>query len=159
MSQTYVLDRSAGGYELAKRRFLADLGDALASGPKAITIAEPKRSLEQNARMWAMLGDLERQVGYLPSRWRGNVCIEEGGYIAFAQRPDARPVPAAAWKDILTAAQARPRLYQGIDGGVVAVGVRTSGMTVRQMTELMDLADAFGAQHGVRWTDPTRVAA
>jgi hypothetical protein len=29
MSQTYVLDRSAGGYELAKRRFLADLGDAL----------------------------------------------------------------------------------------------------------------------------------
>ena len=59
----------------------------------------------------------------------------------------------------LTAAQARPRLYQGIDGGVVAVGLRTSGMTVRQMTELMDLADAFGAQHGVRWTDPTRVAA
>jgi len=46
----------------------------------------------------------------------------------------------------------------GLDGSFVVLGLSTSKMTVREMSDLMELVSAFGAQQGVRFTAPEEVA-
>lgn len=92
------------------------------------------RSLEQNAKLWAMLGDVARQ-----KQW-----VVDGAL---------RYLEPEEWKDIFTAALAQEmRVAQGINGGVVLLGRRTSKMTVRQMADLIEVIQAFGAEHGIRWS-------
>lgn len=87
------------------------------------------RSTEQNRLMWAMLTDIARQVDW------------------YGQRLDADD-----WKDVLTAALKKERVVPGINGGFVVLGQRTSKMTRAEMSELIDLMGAFGAQRGVQWS-------
>jgi hypothetical protein len=97
-------------------------------------IAEIKprtRSLDQNAKMWAMLADLSRQV-----EWYGQRLTSE------------------EWKDVLTAALKKQKAVPGIDGGFVVIGARTRNMTIREMSDLVELLYAFGAERDVQWTDP-----
>jgi len=86
------------------------------------------RSLEANARMWAMLGEISKQV-----EWYGQKLTPED------------------WKDMLTAAQKKERVVPGINGGFVVLGQRTSKMTRAEMSELQELMEAFGAERGVRF--------
>jgi len=59
------------------------------------------------------------------------------------------------WKEIFTAGLRKTqRVAQGIEGGFVMLGARTSRMTIAEMTDLIELMFAFGAEHDVRWTDP-----
>ena len=88
------------------------------------------RSLEANKRMWAMLSDISEQVD-----WYGNRLA-----------PDE-------WKCVFTAALKRQKVVPGLDGGFVAIGSRTSQMSVVEMTELMELMTAFGAERGVQFHD------
>ena len=93
---------------------------------------KPKlRSLEANARMWCLLRDIARQVV-----WHG------------------QKLQDTEWKDVLTAALKRQKVVPGIDGGFVVLGTSTRKMTVAEMGDLMTLAEAFGAEHGVRFTAP-----
>lgn len=124
-----------------------------------VTLGEPKRNSESNAAMWAMLHDLAQQVGWKRARWRGDHCIEEGRYVLLAEHPSAARLSDEEFKDVLTAALKRPRLVGGIDGGVVAVGLRTSRMTQREMGDLLDLIGAFGSGLGVQWSEPKARAA
>lgn len=56
------------------------------------------------------------------------------------------------WKDVLTAGLKKQRAVPNIDGdGFVILGARTSRMSKRDMSELMELMEAFGAQQGVRF--------
>lgn len=96
-----------------------------------LEIRKATRSSEQNARMWAMLGEVAKQV-----TWHGQKLDPE------------------EWKDMATAALKRQRVVPGIDGGFVVLGQRTSRMTVGEMAELMDFLEAFGAQQGVRFSAP-----
>lgn len=41
-------------------------------------------------------------------------------------------------------------------GDFVVIGQSTSQMTVREMGDLMELMEAFGAERSVRWSDPAR---
>lgn len=154
MMATFVLDRRLPEYEAVKRRFLDALGSELREGARSVTIAEPKRSNEQNARMWVLLQDLAEQVGYKPARWRGDRLIEDGAYVLLSDYPRARRLTSAQFKDLFTAALFRPHTFAGLYGGVVAFGERTSQMTVRQLTQLMDLIDEFGNERGVIWSAP-----
>lgn len=108
----------------AAMRYIAQAPDGY-----VCVLKEPTRSLSQNARMWAMLGDISRQVD-----WYGQKLADH------------------EWKDVLSAALKKQKAVPGIDGGFVVLGARTSKMTIRQMTELMDLMEAFGAEHGVRFS-------
>lgn len=82
-----------------------------------------------------MLRDISKQV-----RWIVN------GVLTHIDEDD--------WKDIFTAAlRKHHRMAQGIDGGFVFLGMRTSKMTKEQMIELIELIYAFGAERGVEWTD------
>jgi len=90
---------------------------------------EPNRTLEQNAKMWAMLTDLSEQVD-----WHGYKLTPED------------------WKNVLTAGLKSQRAVPGIDGGWVVLGQSTSRMKVKEMRELIDLALHFGDSHEVRWS-------
>ncbi|CAB4121644.1 Recombinase NinB [uncultured Caudovirales phage] len=92
---------------------------------------KPKtRSLEQNRRMWAMLGEIASQV-----IWYGKTLSPEN------------------WKDIFSAALKKQDVVPGIDGGFVVMGQSTSKMTIKEMLDLQDLMSAFGAERNVRWSD------
>lgn len=87
-----------------------------------------KRSLEQNDKMWAMLTDISRQVD-----WYGQKLSPE------------------EWKDVLTAGLKQQKVVPGIDGGFVVIGARTSKMSIKEMSEVIELAGFFGDQQQVKW--------
>jgi hypothetical protein len=92
----------------------------------AVSFKASKRSLPQNALMWARLTEVSHQVV-----WHG------------------AKLSADDWKDVFTAALKRSRVVPGLDGGFVVLGQRTSDMTKDEMGQLLDLIDAFAAEHGV----------
>jgi hypothetical protein len=81
-----------------------------------------------------MLGDVSRQVDWY-----------------------SRKLSPWAWKDIFTASLKKQDVVPGIDGGFVVLGEHTSRMTKSQMSDLLELMFAFGANHQVTWSDPTIV--
>lgn len=95
-----------------------------------VTIKPPTRSLEQNAALWAMLGDVASQVV-----WHG------------------RRLDAESWKHIFTSSLKRQDVVPNLDGtGFVVLGQSTSKMTKSEMSDLLELIQAFGAQHNVHWS-------
>lgn len=92
------------------------------------------RSLDQNNLMWSILTDLSKQVD-----WHVNGVLTK--------------ITPEDWKDVLSASlDQETRMSQGLQGGLVLLGKRTSRMTVKDMTDLIDLAYAFGAEKKVRWS-------
>ncbi len=90
-----------------------------------------KRSLSQNAKLWATLTDIAGQVV-----WYG------------------QKLSAEDWKDVFTASLRRARVVPGIDPGTyVPLGMRTSDMSKDEMSALIELILAFGAEHQVTFND------
>ncbi len=96
----------------------------------------PRRSNDQNALMWSLLGQISKQVV-----WYGQKLSSED------------------WKDVLTASLRRTRVVPGIDAGTfVPLGMRTSQMTKQEISELLELIYAFGAERGVKFRELELVA-
>lgn len=95
-----------------------------------VDIKPPTRSLESNAKMWAMLAEVSAQVD-----WHG------------------RKLSSDEWKIVFSAALKKQDVIPGIDGGFVAMGQSTSKMTKREMCDLITIIEAFGAQHEVIFHD------
>lgn len=97
-----------------------------------ITFQAAKRTSDQNARMWAMLTEVARQV-----KWHG-------------QR-----LSADDWKLIFMAALKQElRIVPNLDGtGFVQLGRSSSNLSVAEMGDLMDLIAAFGAREGVTFAE------
>lgn len=99
-----------------------------------VTVKEDNRTVEQNKALWPRLADIAAQV-----TWHGEKLTDE------------------EWKDVFTAAlKDHQRVVRGINGGLVFVGGRTSQMTVREFSDLIELINAFGAEHGVVWSEPKK---
>lgn len=98
-----------------------------------LELKAPKRSIPQNDRMWAMLTDVARQV-----EWHG-----------IKLSPDD-------WKLIfLDGLKQELRLVPNITGtGFVNLGRSSSDLSKEEMGDLMTLIEAFGAQHGVVFSEP-----
>lgn len=108
----------------------------LMAGHRLVLEVKPEtRSLSQNARLWAMLTDISQQV-----EWYG------------------RKLTPDDWKHVFTAALSKQDVVPGIEGGFVVLGKATSKMTKGEMAELQTLMEAFGAQHGVKFTAPDWIA-
>ena len=95
------------------------------------SVKEPTRTLDQNARLWAMLTDLS------------------------AQKPMGIVETPEGWKMlVMHAAGFECQHMQGLDGRPFPVGFRSSRLTVRQMRDLIDWMLSFGAEQGVIWSEP-----
>ena len=103
----------------------------------SIEFKAARRSVDQNAKLWAALHDVSRQVD-----WYGQKLAPED------------------WKDVFTASLRRVRVVPGLDAGTfVPLGMRTSDMTKAEFSDLLELITAFGAERGVQFHDSEARAA
>jgi hypothetical protein len=96
-----------------------------------VTVAAPKRSKDQNAKLWAMLEDVARAKidgrNWTRETWKAAFMHLMGHQVQFAE---------------------------GLDGsGPFPVGFRSSKLTVGQMADLITLVQEWGDRHGVAWRD------
>lgn len=120
-------------YHLTTPRVRANAMQAIADAPAnyVVTIAEPKRSTDQNAKMWAMLADVARCEPegrkWTPETWKAAFMHYLGHQVAFCE---------------------------GLDGcGPFPMGFRSSHLTVRQMADLITCISEYGDRHGVEWRE------
>lgn len=98
-----------------------------------ISARRETRSLAQNNLMWSCLTDLSKQV-----KWFGKNLTPEG------------------WKDFITGHLHGQELVPNMDGtGFISInrGRSTSDMTIAEMTAVIELCHAFGAEQGVKWSE------
>lgn len=106
-----------------------------------VEFKQPKRSIPQNDRMWAMLTELSEQLA-----WHGQKLT-----------PDD-------WKlmvlDALKRESGQPlHIVPNTDGtGFVNLSTSSSDLGKGEMTDLIELIFAFGAKHGVTFMDDRRAA-
>lgn len=102
-----------------------------------VNIRAATRSLDQNAKMHCLLSDVARA------------------------KPQGRVMRTDDWKCVFMAACGhRVRFVPALDGdGVVPLGFRSSRLTKREMSDLIESIYAFGVEHGVQWSEPMEQAA
>lgn len=124
---------------LANDTFRAKAIDWIRRAPKEtrVTFQGPRRTIDQNSKLWAMLTEVAEQV-----EWYG------------------QKLSPIDWKDMFTASLRKARVVPGIDpGSFVLLGLHTSEMDKVELAALIELIFAFGAQHGVTFQDPEQAAA
>lgn len=108
--------------------------EAVKAAPEGycVTVSEPNRSLEQNAAQWPILQAFADQL-----QWPVN------GQMVW--------LSAEEWKDILTAAfyVENVRLAQGLNGGVVMLGRRTSKFSKKEFSDWLEFLHATAAARDV----------
>ena len=102
--------------------------------PLVVSIQEMTRTLEQNARMWATLTDISEQVV-----WHGLKLTPE------------------EWKHVFTATLKGQKTVPNLDGtGFIILGQSTRTMSKKEFSNLLELAYAFGAEQGVKWSETAK---
>lgn len=115
-------------HQEARRRAVQAVLDAPEG--HVVTIKPPTRSLASNCAMWAMLTDVSEQVV-----WHG------------------KKLDTHSWKAMFTASLKKYEVAPNLDGtGFVVLGQSTSKMTSREMSDLLEIISAFGAEHNVNWS-------
>ena len=108
--------------------------EAVARAPAGfvVEVREPSRNLDQNALLWVLLTEFSRQL-----EWPVN------GLMVRLSPDD--------WKTILSASFRREtqRMTQGVDGGLVMLGARTSQMGKREFAEFIEFIQSVAAERGV----------
>ena len=103
-----------------------------------VVFKESKRSTDQNSKLWASLTDVAMQV-----EWHGQRLTPDDWKLIF-----------------LDALNRELRLVPAIDGlGVVNLGRSSSNLSKAEFSQLLELIQAFGANHGVRFNDGQEHAA
>ena len=119
-------------FVLAHAEARSRAAEAIKSAPDGyvVKIQPATRSLEQNAALWGALTDVSRQV-----TWYGRKLTPED------------------WKHVFSASLKKQDVVPGLHGDFVVLGISTSRMTKGEMSDLLDLIHAFGAEHGVEFAD------
>lgn len=121
-------------HDLARQRAI----DAVREAPSGytVTVGEPARTSDQNARLWASLTEVSRQV-----EWYGKRLTPED------------------WKHVFSASLRKLQVVPNLDGtGFVALGLSTSRMSKRELSDLLELVYSFGAERGVVFADEMEAA-
>lgn len=100
--------------------------------PLVVTISEPTRSLEQNAKLHAMLTDVSRQSMFMGKKrsvefWKG--LFVSGWQIATGQSPEIVP---------------------GLEGEFINIRESTSRMSVRKLAGVIEYVDAYCAMNDIK---------
>lgn len=99
-------------------------------------VRERRRTVPQSDKMWAMLGDISRA------------------------EPEGRKLIPEDWKVLMMHACGwECQFLEGLDGRPFPKGFSSSQLTKSQMRDLIDFIQAYGDQHGVRWSDDQEQAA
>lgn len=99
-------------------------------------VREPKRTLDQNDKLWAMLTDVSVAM------------------------PMGRRHTPDDWKAIfMNACGWECQFVEGLDGRPFPKGFRSSHLTKAQMSALIDFIQAFGDENEVKWSDVQEEAA
>lgn len=101
-----------------------------------VEIKPATRTLEQNARLHAMFADLQCQATL-----------------------HGRKLLAQQWKVVMMSAHAVATgegadVLPGLEGEFVNLRASSAALGVRRMASLIDYIEAWGNQHGVRWSAP-----
>jgi hypothetical protein len=126
---TATLYNPQQGYQQLLNAWTIAKSMLMAGHRMVLTIKPETRTLSQNNRLWAMLTDVSNQVD-----WYGRKLTPED------------------WKHVMSASLKKQDVVPGIDGGFVVLGLSTSKMTKSELGDLMTLIEAFGANHGVKFT-------
>lgn len=123
--RTFIL-----AHEEARRRAIQAVQEA-APG-MVVQIKEPTRNLEQNAAAWRILQAFSEKLLWPVNGHMTRLTAEE-------------------FKDILSAAfkSETVRLAQGLNGGVVMLGARTSKMSKREFSEWIEFLHMVAAERGI----------
>jgi hypothetical protein len=97
-----------------------------------VTFQGPKRSLDQNSKLWASLTDIAEQV-----RWHGQKLSTD----------DFKCIFIAGLKQELRAV---PNLH---NNGFITLGRSSSDLSKEEMSLLLELIVSWGAEHGVVFQD------
>lgn len=124
MAQTIIL-RGPSQRALAKQIIDRAPQDAV------VRISEPTRSLDQNAKLWAMLSDISRA------------------------KPEGRMHTPEVWKSLFMHACGHAVQFEhGLDGQPFPVGFRSSRLTKAQMSDLIEFIAEYGSRYNVNWSEP-----
>lgn len=119
MKLVYILHDDRYRVKARQSVTLSDLGSV-------VTIKGPTRSLDQNAKLWAMLTD-----------------ISEAQPHGITQPPDL-------WKcSFMVACGHEIRTARGINGETFPLGVKSSALTVKEMADLITFIYAWADEQGV----------
>ena len=96
-----------------------------------VTIVGGDRTIDQNAKMWAMLTD-----------------------VAMA-RPEGRKWPPETWKcAFMHSLGHQVQFADGLDGsGPFPLGFKTSKLNKQQMSDLIEVIYEYGSRHNVEWSE------
>lgn len=127
--RTLILDRDDNRQRVATWAKNAPLGTV-------VEFRQAKRTGDQNAHLWAALGDVAAQL-----EWHG-------------QKLDADD-----WKLIfMNALNSEMRIVPALDGkGFVNIGNQSSKLSKAEMSDLLKLVFEFGARSGVKFKSPREV--
>jgi hypothetical protein len=94
-----------------------------------VKISPGDRTLDQNAKLWAMLSDVSRA------------------------KPEGRKWTPETWKcAFLHSLGHQVQFAEGLDGsGPFPLGFRSSKLNKAQMADLITVIQEYGARHGVAW--------
>lgn len=128
--------RSEESIEATTNYFRAVLVKAISGGPIEIIMGREKRTKDQNAKMWAMLNDIQI---FMPE-WHGYKMGTE----------DYKHVIGATWKT--------QKLVPNADNtGFVVCGLSTRKLNKRDFCELVECIYYFAAENKVPLSDPSLV--
>lgn len=119
-----------------------------------VRISEPRRSLEQNDKMHAMIGDIADQYMFCGRKWDAEdmkrLCIDQ-----FRRDTINDPDFKELWAEV-----SKIELAPSLDGsGTVALGVQSRRFPKKLAIAFIEWLYCFGAEHGVVWSDPMERAA
>lgn len=116
----------------SQRAYAKELIDA-ALPDSVVSFSDPKRTTDQNAKMWAMLHDISDHFAgrcdLTPERWKCFFMDRCGHEVKFELGPD---------------------------GEVFPYGFSSSEMTKRQMADLITFIIQWGDEYGVVWKERMR---
>lgn len=95
-----------------------------------VKISPLTRSNEQNNKMWALIEDIMNAM------------------------PEGRQHTKEVWKAIFMNALGHETAFaMGINNEIFPIGFKSSQLSVRQMSDLIEVIYAYGAKHNVKWSE------
>ena len=124
MAQTIILRGDS------QRALACDLVRA-APDDAVVKIAAPKRTHDQNAKLWAMISDVSRA------------------------KPEGRMHTPEVWKCLFMASCGHTvRFELGLDNKPFPIGFSSSRLCKSEFADLITVVQEYGDRHGVQWSEP-----